>query len=222
MREALYTLNERLWPALLGDVLGVDLTSRAGDSLAFFLYDTVKILLLLVGLIFVVGLLRTTLSPERVRAFLTGRGLVTGLVLAAALGAVTPFCSCSSVPIFIGFVEAGIPLAATQVRLDRLGRPIQMRWSAAFQMVNQHCRLKTGQVTLEAPEATFVPAPIRVEVQRNSSGDVRLMLHHSTAPGEGFWRIRLSPDRTQTAPARTFLTTKSPRYLRRWHRSSPA
>ncbi len=109
----LYTLNERLWPVLLGDLLGVDLTSRVGDSLAFFLYDTVKILLLLVGLIFVVGLLRTTISPERVRSFLTGRGLVTGLVLAAVLGAVTPFCSCSSIPLFIGFVAAGVPLSIT-------------------------------------------------------------------------------------------------------------
>jgi uncharacterized membrane protein YraQ (UPF0718 family) len=109
----LYALNERLWPVLLGDVLGIDLNGRLGDSLAFFLYDTVKILLLLVGLVFVVGMLRTTLSPERVRAVLTGRGLATGLVLAALLGAVTPFCSCSSIPLFIGFVAAGIPLSIT-------------------------------------------------------------------------------------------------------------
>lgn len=109
----LYALNERLWRLLLGDWLGVDLSSRVWDSVAFFLYDTVKILLLLVGLVFVVGMLRTTLSPERVRDFLTGRGLATGLVLAALLGAVTPFCSCSSIPLFIGFVAAGIPLSIT-------------------------------------------------------------------------------------------------------------
>jgi uncharacterized protein len=109
----LYVLNERLWPLLLGDVLGLDMTSRAGESLAFFFYDTVKIMLLLVGLIFVVGMLRTTLSPERVRDVLAGRGLVAGLVLAALLGAVTPFCSCSSIPLFIGFVAAGVPLSIT-------------------------------------------------------------------------------------------------------------
>jgi len=109
----LYAANERLWPVLLGDWLGVSLTSRAGDSLAFFLYDTVKIMLLLVGLIFVVGMLRTTLAPERVRDVLAGRGLVAGLVLAALLGAVTPFCSCSSIPLFIGFVAAGVPLSIT-------------------------------------------------------------------------------------------------------------
>ncbi len=109
----LYVLNERLWHVMLGDWFGVDLTSRVGDAVAFFLYDTVKILLLLVGLIFVVGMLRTTLSPERVRDFLTGRGLLAGLVLAALLGAVTPFCSCSSIPLFIGFVAAGVPLSIT-------------------------------------------------------------------------------------------------------------
>lgn len=109
----LYTLNEQVWPVLLGDWLGLDLSARAGDAIAFFLYDTTKIMLLLVGLIFVVGMARTALSPERARSFLTGRGLATGLVLAALLGAVTPFCSCSSIPLFIGFVAAGIPLAIT-------------------------------------------------------------------------------------------------------------
>jgi uncharacterized membrane protein YraQ (UPF0718 family) len=108
-----YVLNERLWPVLLGDWLGLDVDSRAGESLAFFFYDTVKIMLLLVGLIFVVGMLRTTLSPERVRDVLAGRGMLVGLVLAALLGAVTPFCSCSSIPLFIGFVAAGVPLSIT-------------------------------------------------------------------------------------------------------------
>lgn len=110
---ALYALNEALWPVLLGDWLGIDLTSRAGDAVAFLLYDTSKIMLLLVGLIFMIGMVRSTLSLERVRGFLTGRGLFTGLVLAALLGAVTPFCSCSSIPLFIGFVAAGIPLSIT-------------------------------------------------------------------------------------------------------------
>ena len=109
----LYGLNERLWPVLMGDWLGLDLDGRLGESLTFFLYDTVKIMLLLVGLIFVVGMLRTTLSPERVLDVLTGRGLLVGLVLAALLGSVTPFCSCSSIPLFIGFVAAGVPLSIT-------------------------------------------------------------------------------------------------------------
>lgn len=109
----LYALNERVWRVALGDGLGLDLDRRLGGSIHFFVYDTSKILLLLTGLVFVVGLLNTALSPERVRQFLSGRRLATGLLLAVALGAVTPFCSCSSVPLFIGLVAAGVPLAVT-------------------------------------------------------------------------------------------------------------
>ena len=86
----LYWLNERLWSVLLGDWLGLDLAGRAGESLTFFLYDTAKIMLLLVGLIFVVGMLRTALSPERVRDVLAGRGLVVGLVRAVSVALVGP------------------------------------------------------------------------------------------------------------------------------------
>ena len=107
-----YALNERVWPWVLGWT-GLDLEERLGSSIEFFVYDSIKILLLLVGMIFVVGMVRTTLRAERVRTFLEGRHLGVALVLAAALGAVTPFCSCSSIPLFIGFVAAGIPLGVT-------------------------------------------------------------------------------------------------------------
>lgn len=109
----LYVLNERVWDVLLGDLIGLDLDSRLGSSIHFFLYDTVKIMLLLTALIFLVGLVNTAISPERIRAFLSDRHLATGLVLAVVLGAVTPFCSCSSVPMFIGLVAAGVPLSIT-------------------------------------------------------------------------------------------------------------
>lgn len=109
----LYALNEVAWPVVLGRWFGLDLGDRAVDAVGFFAYDVVKILLLLVGMIFVIGMLRTTLRPERVREFLEGRPLGLALVLAALLGAVTPFCSCSSIPLFIGFVAAGVPLGVT-------------------------------------------------------------------------------------------------------------
>lgn len=109
---AAYAVNERVWPWLLGWT-GLDLNSRWGSSIEFFVYDSVKILLLLVGMVFVIGMLRTALRAERVRTFLEGRRLGVSLVLAAVLGAVTPFCSCSSIPLFIGFVAAGIPLGVT-------------------------------------------------------------------------------------------------------------
>lgn len=109
----LFALNEVAWDVVLGDWLGLDLSNRVVDAAGFFVYDVIKILLLLVGMIFVIGLLRTTLRPERVRAFLEGKPLILALGMAAVLGAVTPFCSCSSIPLFIGFVSAGVPLGVT-------------------------------------------------------------------------------------------------------------
>jgi uncharacterized protein len=87
--------------------------SRLGESVAFFLYDVPKILLLLSGMIFLISIVRTFFSPERTRALLGGKRQGVGNILAAMLGIVTPFCSCSAVPLFIGFVESGIPLGVT-------------------------------------------------------------------------------------------------------------
>jgi uncharacterized membrane protein YraQ (UPF0718 family) len=87
--------------------------SHLGDALQFFFYDTPKVLLLLVGVVFVMGIVHTFVSPERTRALLSGRRLGAGNVMAAVLGIVTPFCSCSAVPLFIGFLQAGVPLGVT-------------------------------------------------------------------------------------------------------------
>jgi len=97
---------------LFDDVLHLG-TSRWVAALEFFVYDSVKVLLLLVLVVFGVGVVRSFFSPERTRALLRGRREATGNVMAASLGIVTPFCSCSAVPLFIGFVEAGIPLGVT-------------------------------------------------------------------------------------------------------------
>jgi len=93
--------------------LGLARDSRLGTSLAFFLYDVPKILLLLSGMVFAISIVRTFFSPERTRALLGGRREGVGNIFAALLGIVTPFCSCSAVPLFIGFVESGIPLGVT-------------------------------------------------------------------------------------------------------------
>jgi len=93
--------------------LPVDRHSHAGEALTFFIYDLPKVLMLLVLVVFVVGFLRSWFSPERTRALLAGRRRIWGYPLAALLGVLTPFCSCSSVPLFIGFVSAGIPLGVT-------------------------------------------------------------------------------------------------------------
>ena len=94
-------------------VLPVDRESHLGSALQFFFYDTPKVLLLLTGVVFVMGLVNSYFTPERTRALLSGRTGGLGNVLAASLGVVTPFCSCSAVPLFIGFVQAGIPLGIT-------------------------------------------------------------------------------------------------------------
>lgn len=95
------------------ELLGLERGSHVGDAVAFFLLDVPKVLLLLLGIVTVVSFLRSYFPPERVRAALAGRGTIGGTVAAAGLGVVTPFCSCSAVPLFIGFVEAGIPMGVT-------------------------------------------------------------------------------------------------------------
>ncbi|MGD9108042.1 MAG: permease [Gammaproteobacteria bacterium] len=87
--------------------------SHLGSSLQFFLYDTPKVFMLLALVIYVVGLLRSFITPERTRKLLAGKNKFIGNIFAAFLGIITPFCSCSAVPLFIGFVTAGIPLGIT-------------------------------------------------------------------------------------------------------------
>ncbi|MGE0865410.1 MAG: permease [Vicinamibacterales bacterium] len=93
--------------------LPVDRESHLGGALQFFLYDTPKVLLLLTGIVFVMGMVNSAFTPERTRALLAGRTEGAANVMAASLGVVTPFCSCSAVPLFIGFVQAGVPLGVT-------------------------------------------------------------------------------------------------------------
>ncbi|MBP7601189.1 MAG: permease, partial [Thermoflexales bacterium] len=108
-----YSVVQPLADWLAYSLLRLEQGSQLGASVAFFLYDVPKILLLLGGMIFVISVIQSFFSPERTRAFLSGKRQGVGNVLAAALGIVTPFCSCSAVPLFIGFVKAGIPLGVT-------------------------------------------------------------------------------------------------------------
>ena len=94
-------------------LLGLDRASHLGSSVGFFLYDVPKILLLLTAIVFAVGIVRSFFTPERTRRALGGKREGVGNVLAAMLGIVTPFCSCSAVPLFLGFVESGVPLGVT-------------------------------------------------------------------------------------------------------------
>ena len=109
---ALYLVLAPASEALVA-ALPVDPASHLGGALQFFLYDTPKVLLLLTGIVFVMGMVNSWFTPERTRALLAGRSEGVANVMAAGLGVVTPFCSCSAVPLFIGFVQAGVPLGVT-------------------------------------------------------------------------------------------------------------
>ncbi|GAB4287353.1 MAG: permease [Oscillatoriaceae cyanobacterium] len=94
-------------------ILGLSLKSHLGSSLHFFLYDVPKVLTLVVVISFAVGTIQSFLQPEKVRHLLEGKRTLFGNILAATVGIFTPFCSCSAVPLFIGFLEAGVPLGVT-------------------------------------------------------------------------------------------------------------
>lgn len=98
---------------LVDDVFNLPEGSKLTSALAFFIYEVPKVLLLLVLIVFAVGIIRSYFSAERTRKMLEGKSLFTGNVMASALGIVTPFCSCSAIPLFLGFVESGIPLGIT-------------------------------------------------------------------------------------------------------------
>src|SRR5512133_3298731 len=109
---ALYQLLSPASEAIVS-ALPVDRASHLGGALQFFLYDTPKVILLLTAVVFVMGMVNSYFTPERTRALLAGRAEGVANVMAASLGIVTPFCSCSAVPLFIGFVQAGVPLGVT-------------------------------------------------------------------------------------------------------------
>lgn len=123
-RDALLLAALAAWlPAYLGlspaakwltyTVIGLQKDSHLGGAVEFFLYDTPKVLMLLTLIVFGVGVLRTWFTPEHTRKVLAGKSETAGSIAAALLGVVTPFCSCSAVPLFIGFVTTGVPLGVT-------------------------------------------------------------------------------------------------------------
>ena len=94
-------------------LLSIESGSHLGSSIEFFFYDTPKVMMLLFLVVFGVGIIRSFFTPEKTRDFLSGKSEFAGNILAALLGIITPFCSCSAVPLFIGFVTAGVPLGVT-------------------------------------------------------------------------------------------------------------
>jgi len=111
-----FLIYHNLQPAtdwLVDTALGLTKGNRFAEALRFFVFEFPKVMLLLTLIIFFVGIIRTFFTPERTRKALEGKKTFTGNVMAATLGIVTPFCSCSAIPLFLGFVEAGVPLGVT-------------------------------------------------------------------------------------------------------------
>lgn len=98
---------------LVVDVLGISKATKLGDALHFFIEDTTKIFFLLLVMIYVIALIRASMNVERVRDYLAGKHKGVGYLLGSSFGAITPFCSCSSIPVFLGFTSAGIPVGIT-------------------------------------------------------------------------------------------------------------
>jgi uncharacterized membrane protein YraQ (UPF0718 family) len=109
----IYIFLERGVDFFVYSVLGMDKTAHLTEAIRFFLYDTPKVLILLTVIVFIVGIIRSYFSPEKTRKALEGKPLFAGNVMAAGIGVLTPFCTCSAIPLFIGFVESGIPLGVT-------------------------------------------------------------------------------------------------------------
>ncbi len=98
---------------LVEGVLGLDITTRMGGSIHFFIYDTIKIFILLGVLIFMISYIQSYFPPERTKKILGKFNGISGNIMGALLGTVTPFCSCSSIPLFIGFTQAGLPIGVS-------------------------------------------------------------------------------------------------------------
>lgn len=109
----MFTPWEKLVDFLIYTLFGMDKTSHLTSALHFFIYDTVKIFILLIAIIFVVSYLRTWFNVEKVRAYLQGKSEFTGNILASLFGIITPFCTCSAIPLFLGFLQARIPIGVT-------------------------------------------------------------------------------------------------------------
>ena len=94
-------------------IIGLEKNTHLTNAIWFFIFEVPKVLMLLILVVFGVGIIRSYFSPERTRKMLGGKSLFTGNVLASSLGIVTPFCSCSAIPLFLGFVQSGVPLGVT-------------------------------------------------------------------------------------------------------------
>jgi len=109
----MFNLIQQFADWLIFRVFAFDKNSQLAESASYFIYDTIKIAFLLAAVIFIVSVLRSYLPPQKIKKVLAGKSEFIGNILAALIGIITPFCSCSAIPLFIGFLESGVPLGVT-------------------------------------------------------------------------------------------------------------
>jgi uncharacterized membrane protein YraQ (UPF0718 family) len=113
LEKAMFEIFTDFSTWLVVDTFGLSKETKLGDALHFFIEDTTKIFFLLLVMIYVIALIRASMNVERVRDYLAGKHKGVGYLLGSSFGAITPFCSCSSIPVFLGFTSAGIPVGIT-------------------------------------------------------------------------------------------------------------
>lgn len=189
---ALYSVLQRAAAWITRDLLGLAAGTHLASAVEFFVYETPKVLLLLTLVVFGVGVVRSFFTPERTRAILAGKAESVGNVLAAALGIVTPFCSCSAVPLFIGFLTAGIPLGVTFSFLISAPMVNEVALALLFGLFGwKVAALYLGTGLAVAIVAGWVIGRLRLErhvepwVYQMSAGDAGLAEHRTT------WEERL-------------------------------
>lgn len=176
---AVYSSIVPLSQWLAYDLFSLGRGTRMASSVEFFFYDTAKILLLLVLMVYVIGWLRAGMHVERVRDYLTGKGRGIGYALGAGFGAITPFCSCSSIPLFLGFTTARIPLGITmsflitsplinEIAVVLLWGLLGWKFTAIYVVVGAFAGI-TGGIIMDAIHAERWLQPFLLDAMKNAS-----------------------------------------------------
>ena len=174
---------------LIYDWIGLDPETRFGSAVHFFLYDTIKIFLLLAVMIFIIGVVRTWLPESKLKKWM-GKGGIWGNFVAALFGAVTPFCSCSSIPIFISLLKAGVPLGVTFSFL--ITSPIINEYLVILMAGEFGVPVTAAYVGSGLVVGTLAGAVIgRLKLERLLESDIVSSAHEESEEIEHTWKTRL-------------------------------
>ena len=195
---AIYFNLEPMALFLTVDVLGLDPGTHLGEAARFFIYDTPKVFMLLALIVYAVGVVRSFFTPEATRKALAGRAELAGNAMAAGLGVLTPFCSCSAVPLFVGFVTAGVPLGVTFSFLISAPMVNEVALALLFGMFGwKVALLYAGTGLVVAIVAGFVIGRLKLEGWLQDWVRNMLAMNTASAPERRLaWADRLDAGRT--------------------------